>query len=227
MPATHTKDELSHFLKPGTKLSIEMELGPQKSSSYSTTYLGCKENAYLIIDIPTRLVEDHAIRRLNNADVVIRGVSDTELGHVVAFKSSVLMHIVHPSPLLFVRLPKTFATKPVREFERYKLKMGCTIDHKGNLYTGSLIDFSLAGIGITTLIEPEFQVGDNVTIASALSVYVGKDNDCLIANIKKLTKGWIIGIKFEKPIAMTDQLKISLLEQYFLSSNQRLMLKEN
>ncbi|MDV6252394.1 flagellar brake protein [Vibrio sp. EA2] len=219
MPATHTKDKLSHFLKPGTKLSIEMELGPQKSSSYTTTYLGFKENAYLIIDIPAKLLEDHAIRRLNNADVVIRGVSDTELGHVVAFKSSVLTHVSHPSPLLFVRIPTTFATKPVREFERYKLKMDCTIDHKGNLYSGSLIDFSLAGIGISTLIEPEFQVGDNVTITSALSTYVGNDNPCLIANIKKLTKGWMIGIKFEKPITMTEQLKVALLEPYFMSSN--------
>ncbi|MBR9786553.1 MAG: flagellar brake protein [Vibrionaceae bacterium] len=227
MPATHTKNELSHFLKPGTKLSIELEFGPQKSSSYSTTYLGFKENAYLIIDIPTRLLEDHAIRRLNNADVVIRGVSDTELGHVIAFKSSVLIHIVHPSPLLFVRIPTTFATKPVREFERYKMKMDCAIDHDGNRYTGSLIDFSLAGIGISTLIEPEFQVGDSVTITSALNAYVGNDNQCLIANIKKLTKSWIIGIKFEKPIAMTDQLKVALLEQYFLSSNQRLTLKAN
>lgn len=219
MPATHTKDELSHFLKPGTKLSIEMELGPQKSSSYVTTYLGLKENAYLIIDIPTKLLEDHAIRRLNNADVVVRGVSDTELGHVVAFKSSVLMHISHPSPLLFVRIPTTFATKPVREFERYKLKMDCTIDHGGHVYDGSLIDFSIAGIGISTLFEPEFQVGDSVRVDSALSAYVGSDNNCLIANIKKLAKGWIIGIKFDKPIAMTDQLKVALLEQYFLSSN--------
>ncbi|UYI50144.1 flagellar brake protein [Vibrio natriegens] len=219
MPATHTKDELSHFLKPGTKLSIEMELGPQKSSSYVTTYLGFKENAYLIIDIPTKLLEDHAIRRLNNADVVVRGVSDTELGHVVAFKSSVLMHISHPSPLLFVRIPTTFATKPVREFERYKLKMDCTIDHSGHVYAGSLIDFSIAGIGISTLFEPEFKVGDNVRVDSALSAYVGSDNHCLIANIKKLAKGWVIGIKFDKPIVMTDQLKVALLEQYFLSSN--------
>lgn len=122
MPATHTKDELSHFLKPGTKLSIEMELGPQKSSSYSTTYLGCKENAYLIIDIPTRLVEDHAIRRLNNADVVIRGVSDTELGHVVAFKSSVLMHIVHPSPCCLFAYPRRLPQNPFASLNATNLK---------------------------------------------------------------------------------------------------------
>ncbi|MCG9774850.1 flagellar brake protein, partial [Vibrio diabolicus] len=37
--------------------------------------------------------------------------------------------------------------------------------------------------------------------------------------IKKLVKGWVIGIKFESPIAMSHELKTELLEQSFLTSN--------
>ncbi len=97
MPATHTKDVLHKFLKPGMKLSINFEFGPKDKFSYSTVYLGIKENSYLILDIPMRLLEDQVMRKLHNADVIVRGVSDTELGHVLAFKSSVLMTAVRPS----------------------------------------------------------------------------------------------------------------------------------
>lgn len=98
MPATHTKDELHRFLKPGMKLSTNFEFGPKDQYTYSTTYLGMKENAYLILDIPMRLLEEQVMRKLPNADIIVRGVSDTELGHVIAFKSSVLTTTVRPSP---------------------------------------------------------------------------------------------------------------------------------
>ncbi|MDW1897995.1 flagellar brake protein [Vibrio sp. Vb1337] len=219
MPATHTKDELHRFLKPGMKLSTNFEFGPKDQYTYSTTYLGMKENAYLILDIPMRLLEEQVMRKLPNADVIVRGVSDTELGHVIAFKSSVLTTTVRPSPLLFIRIPGTFATKPVREHERYKLQMDCNVIHAGNVYDGSLIDFSLAGVGISTLIEPEFNVGESVTIECPLSHYIGEENRCVIANIKKLARGWVVGIKFASSIEMTHELKTELLEQSFLTSN--------
>ncbi|QLK49045.1 flagellar brake protein [Vibrio owensii] len=218
MPSTHTKDELNKFLKTGMRLSINFEFGQDEKYIYAATYLGLKENAYIILDIPTRLLEEQALRKLSNVDVIIRGVSDTDLGHVVAFKTSVLMNLVRPSPLLFIRIPATFATKPVREHERYKLQLDCAIDHMSNKYDGCLVDFSLSGCGISTLIEPEFAVGDRITIESPLSGYIDEDNRCSIANIKKLQKGWIVGVKFAEPLDMTEALKNELLEQSFSAS---------
>ncbi|WP_045370573.1 PilZ domain-containing protein [Vibrio campbellii] len=218
MPSTHTNDELHKFLKTGMRVSINFEFGPEEKYIYAATYLGLKENAYIILDIPTRLLEEQALRKLNNVDVVIRGVSDTDLGHVVAFKTSVLMNLLRPSPLLFVRIPATFATKPVRGHERYKLQLACTIDHMSNRYESNLVDFSLSGCGISTLIEPEFAVGDTITIESPLSGYIDEENRCSVANIKKLQKGWIVGVKFAEPLNMTDDLKNELLEHSFSAS---------
>lgn len=215
MPSTHSKDELHRFLKTGMRLWVNFEFSSEEKYSYAATYLGLKENAYIILDIPTRLLEEQALRKLNNVDVVIRGVSDTDLGHVIAFKTSVLMNILRPSPLLFIRIPATFATKPVREHERYKLQLDCTIDHMSNKYEGSLLDFSLSGCGISTMVEPEFLVGDRITIESRLSSYIDDDNRCTVANIKKLAKGWIIGVQFAEPLNMSEELKTELLEQSF------------
>ncbi|CAE6944786.1 Flagellar protein YcgR [Vibrio sp. B1FIG11] len=163
MPSTHTNDELHKFLKTGMRVSINFEFGPEEKYIYAATYLGLKENAYIILDIPTRLLEEQALRKLNNVDVVIRGVSDTDLGHVVAFKTSVLMNLLRPSPLLFVRIPATFATKPVRG-------------------------------------------------------HIDAENRCSVANIKKLQKGWIVGVKFAEPLNMTDDLKNELWEHSFSAS---------
>ncbi|WP_104037159.1 flagellar brake protein [Vibrio jasicida] len=215
MPSTHSKDELHRFLKTGMRLWVNFEFSSEEKYSYAATYIGLKENTYIILDIPTRLLEEQALRKLNNVDVVIRGVSDTDLGHVIAFKTSVLMNILRPSPLLFIRIPATFATKPVREHERYKLQLGCAIDHMNNKYEGCLIDFSLSGCGISTMIEPEFLIGDRITIDSPLSGYIDDDNRCSVANIKKLAKGWIIGVQFAEPLNMTEELKTELLEQSF------------
>ncbi|MDF2155334.1 PilZ domain-containing protein [Vibrio sp. CAU 1672] len=219
MPATHNKEELHGFLKTGIKLSVCFEFNSTDKYTYTSTYLGLKENAYLILDIPIRLLEELALRQLNNADVIIRGVADTELGHVIAFKTSVLMHIVKPSPLLFVRIPNNFATKPIREYGRYKLDQPCQIDHQNNIYEGTLVDFSLSGCGIATQIEPEFKVGAEVIITSPLDNDIGKDNQCKVANIKKMTKGWIIGIQFSHPIEMKEELKHNLIELSFAASS--------
>lgn len=218
MPSTHTKDELHKFLKTGMRISVNFEFGQEEKYIYAATYLGLKENAYIILDIPARLLEEQALRKLTNVDVVIRGVSDTDLGHVIAFKTSVLMNLVRPSPLLFVRIPATFATKPVREHERYKLQLDCAIDHTGNKYDGSLVDFSLSGCGISTLVEPEFEIGERITIESPLSGYIDEENHCSVANIKKLPKGWIIGVKLEVPLDMSEELKNELLEHSFSAS---------
>ena len=50
MPATHTKDELHRFLKPGMKLSTNFEFGPKDQYTYPTTYLGMKENAQVVLN---------------------------------------------------------------------------------------------------------------------------------------------------------------------------------
>ncbi len=219
MPSTHTKEDLNKFLIGGIKLSVTLEFGPIEKYTYPATFIGLKEGVFLLLDVPIRLIEEQALRKLDNIDVVIRGISKTDLGHVIAFKTTALFVQQRPSPLLFLRIPASFVSKPVREHERYKIELDCTLKHENDVYEGTLVDFSISGCGFTSLVEPEFEVGDVVSISSPLDEYLEAEHPCSIANIKKLHKGWMIGVKFTSEVALSNELKVQLLEYSFASGN--------
>ncbi len=216
---TFDKDDLPKFLKPGMKVSISFHFGPRDQQILPATVLGLKESKFLILDLPQKVAEDLALRKLDNADVVIRGIADTDLGHAVAFKTSVLSVISKPSLMVFLRLPGNFITKPIREHERYKLNLNCTVNHQKNLYDCTLVDFSISGCGLTTLIEPEFELEDVIRLEFPLNRYLSADNTYRIVSIKKITKGWAVGVKFDKPVLLSKELRQELLEQAFQAAS--------
>ncbi|HAS6065406.1 TPA: flagellar brake protein [Vibrio vulnificus] len=213
MPSTYTKDDIPRFVKPGMRLNATFEFGPQDSLTLPAFFVGLKAGQYLIIDLADK--EELLLRKLDNVDVILRGIADTELGHVVAFKTSVLSTISKPDFLLFLRFPATLATKPIREHERYKIDLACTLNHNGNLYEGRMSDFSLSGCAFFTLVEPEFKKGDIVKLESTLNRFLSADNGAKVASIRKLANGWSIGIKFETSVLLSRELKRELLELSF------------
>jgi hypothetical protein len=212
-----TREQLYKFLQIGMSLTLTFEFGEGNKFNYPATFIGRKEDGYLILDVSQRMISEQSTRRLENADVIVRGVSNTELGHVIAFKTSVLVVTNNPSPILFTRLPFNFASKAVREHERYKLDLPCNLDHQGNLYEATLADFSVSGCGIKTLIEPDFKEGDRVFVESEFSHFIDQDNKCLVAKITKLNQGWFIGVRFENTLVLSNELKSLLLESSFES----------
>lgn len=212
-----TLEQLYKYLQIGMNLTLTFEFGEGSKFNYPATFVGRKDSGYLIIDVPQRMLSEQPLRRLENADVVVRGVSNTELGHVIAFKTSILMVLNKPSPIIFTRLPFNFASKAVREHERYKMELPCTLDHQNNLYEATLADFSISGCGVKTLIEPDFNQGDRIFIQSEFSHYIDDNNICSVAKITKQAQGWFIGVRFETPLELTNQLKSQLLESSFES----------
>ncbi|ELP5727180.1 flagellar brake protein [Vibrio vulnificus] len=213
MPSTYTKDDIPRFIKPGMRLNATFEFGPKDSLTLPAFFVGLKAGQYLIIDVVDK--EDFVLRKLENADVILRGIADTELGHVVAFKTSVLSVITKPDFLLFLRFPAALATKPIREHERYKIDLHGTLNHDGNLYEGRMSDFSLSGCGFITLAQPEFHKGEIVKVETPLNRFLSADNPAKVASIRKLANGWSVGIKYEKPVLLSKELKRELLELSF------------
>ncbi|HAS6346704.1 flagellar brake protein [Vibrio sp. IRLE0018] len=213
MPATYTKEDIPRFVKPGMRLNATFEFGPQDSLTLPAFFVGLKHAQYLIIEVVDK--EDFVLRKLENADVILRGIADTELGHVVAFKTSVLSVITKPDFLLFLRFPTALATKPIREHERYKIDLQGTLNHDGNLYEGRMSDFSLSGCGFITLAQPEFHKGEIVKVETPLNRFLSADNPAKVASIRKLANGWSVGIKYEKPVLLSKELKRELLELSF------------
>lgn len=215
----NNSQDIQKFMKPGMKVSVTLEFGPTDKLIIHTHYIGCKDEQYLIIELPIKILEDLSMRQLANVDTVIRGISDTELGHIIAFKTSVINTITKPFPLLFLRAPKQFATKAVREHQRYKLSLPVTVSYQSNVFEGTILDFSVSGCGLLLETRNELVCDTEINVESQLKRFLPSDIKYCIVSVKRHQKGQLVGIKFNNPIIMGDDLKQEILEQAFIAGS--------
>ncbi|CDS98649.1 PilZ domain-containing protein [Vibrio coralliirubri] len=211
--------ELFRYLKPGTKTAGVLEFGPNDSIQISTLYIGHKEDQYLILELTQKATEALTLRKLTNVDIIVRAITDTELGHIVAFKTNVLAHITSPAHLIFLRPPSNFATKPIREHERYKVRLSCEVTFDTLSLDATLVDFSASGCGIYLTQQSDIDVGWKIKVNSDLNEYLGDDLVYKVVSKKRQRQGWLLGIQFPEHLDMSDELKTLLLEQAFVSGS--------
>jgi c-di-GMP-binding flagellar brake protein YcgR len=218
------KNDICSFLSSEMKIMINIEFGPNDAYQFATRLVGYKPYHYLIIDYPHAVQEALVVRSLNNANVVMRGMSDTELGHIIAFKTSIAQISHKPFPMLFLRMPRHFVTKPIRQHKRIKISLPATInERKGERkIDGTLVDFSVTGCGIFVG-KQSYSEEDNfltkeryVSVHSSLTECIEHPLDIRIANIVKQPEGHFVGLHFSKALPFNDQLKHLLFEHTFL-----------
>ncbi|MFA0156757.1 PilZ domain-containing protein [Vibrio sp. 10N.261.46.A3] len=213
------KLELFRYLKPGTKTAGVLEFGPDDSIQISTLYIGHKEDQYLILELTQKATEALTLRKLTNVDIIVRAITDTELGHIVAFKTNVLAHITSPAHLIFLRPPSNFATKPIREHERYKVRLSCEVTFDTLSLDATLIDFSASGCGIYLTQQSDIDVGWKIKVNSDLNEFLDDDLVYKVVSKKRQRQGWLLGVQFPEHLDMSDELKTLLLEQAFVAGS--------
>lgn len=208
-------EKLGNYLQPGMKISASIQFGPQDSLTFSTTLVGFKATQFLLLDMPIKTYESLVMQKLSNVQIVIRGMTDTELGHIIAFRSSIYQVISTPFNLLFIRYPKHFASKAIREHERYKISLPVTLteqnDHFEKSFSGTLVDFSVSGCGVFIDGENELQLNHAVSLSSALDSWLPQDLASHVVSLRRKDKGYLVGIKFSSMIEMTDDLRTQIL----------------
>lgn len=218
MPKDNSQ-ELFRYLKPGTRTAGVLEFGPQDSIQVSTLYIGHKEDQYLVLELSQKSTEALTLRKLNNVDIIIRAITDTELGHIVAFKTSVLSHITHPAHLIFLRPPSNFATKPIREHERYKINLSCEVSFDTLALDATLIDFSISGCGVLLTQQSDIDIGMKIKVSSILDEHLPEDLAYKVVSKKRQGQGWLLGIQFPEHLELDEELKKLLLELAFNTGN--------
>lgn len=215
MSGSLSGDELGNYLQPGMKISATIQFAEQDCITFATTLVGFKATQFLLLDMPIKTYESLVMRKLSNVPIVIRGMSDTELGHIIAFRSSIYQATSTPFNLLFIRFPKQFAKKTIREHERYKISLPVTLteksDHFDKHFNGTLVDFSVSGCGIFIKGENELQLNHAIIISSTLDPWLPQDLTSHVVSIRRRDKGHLIGIKFSSMINMTDELRAQIL----------------
>ncbi|RJX75461.1 flagellar brake protein [Vibrio sinensis] len=211
-------DELLPLLNPGNKISVTLQFGPEDTMVFTSLYIGCKPERFMIIDLPTKVHEALLMRQVNNVSIIVRSVTSTKLGHIIAFKSSVLCLTTTPSTMLFVRLPRFFASKPIRSHERFSLTLPITLNANNIAYDATMIDFSVSGCALFVAGENELSKGTQINIDSAMSSLLPKDIEYHVVSINKEKQGHKLGIQFGQEILMNDPLKMFLLQESYSSS---------
>ncbi|OEE38700.1 PilZ domain-containing protein [Vibrio anguillarum] len=220
MPIPNTNsDDLIKLLKPCMKILVTIEFGPEDSYSFSTTIVGCKRERYVLIDMPVKAREDLVMRKIVNIQIILRGICDTELGHILAFKTSIIRSISKPFGLLFIKFPKHFVTKPIREHERYKLSLPAVMHEGKHQFKGKLIDFSISGCALFIPGLHHLEKDMFIEIKSTLSPLLPQDLACQIVSVRQQGKGMLVGVKFLESIAMTAALKKEILERAFMAGS--------
>jgi c-di-GMP-binding flagellar brake protein YcgR len=223
--SANENSDLCRFLTPDMKMQVKVEFGPNDTHQFTTRLIGYKSYHYLILDYPRSVHQALIVRNLTNSNVVIRGMSDSDLGHIIAFKSSIVQRSNQPFPMIFVRMPRHFVTKPIRQHKRIKLSLPVTIidNQEGNRnIEGTLVDFSVSGCGVfinDKAIPPQdsfLQKDLTVSIKSAITEAIDTDVNTRIANVVQQANGQFVGLRFSKALPINGHLKDVLFEHTIL-----------
>lgn len=221
IPMTHTHetlDELYTLLRPGVKLSVTLNFGPNDEFSFTSSYIGHKESQFFVLDFPQKAAEALIMRKLTNTEVIVRGITASKLGHVVAFKSSVMCKLNQPCHMLCVREPSHFATKTIRDHERFSVHMPVEIRSNNVSYQATIVDVSVSGCAVFITGENELSTSSAIELHNDLSKTLPKPPKYSIVSINKEKSGHKLGIKFSPELELTEELKTLFLEQAHLHS---------
>lgn len=218
------KHDLCHYLTTDMKMRVKVEFGPNDTHPFSTRLIGFKPYHYLILDYPKSAHQALVVRNLTNSKIIVRGMSNTDLGDIIAFKSSIVQRFNQPFPLLFIRMPSHFVTKPIRQHKRIKLSLPATINSQegDKNIAGTLVDFSVSGCGVFIKGKPQspqdsfLQKDLTVSIRSAITEAIGSDINTRIANVAQQANGQFVGLHFSQPLPLNETLKDVLFEHTIL-----------
>lgn len=197
------------------RLSVTIKFGPKDEYSLHCNLIGMKDNQFLLLDLSQKSVEDLITRKTTNVGVVVRGITDTDLGHIIAFKSQIITVTSRPTWLMFIKLPYNFESKPIRANKRFKLKLPVAVTFEENIHKATLRDLSTSGCGIYFDNIIELTKESQITIEPKLE-YFPKDSPlCHIVNIRRHNGGMLVGIRFESEIEIEDNLKYEILDLAF------------
>ncbi|WED24225.1 flagellar brake protein [Vibrio sp. JC009] len=212
-------NKIKDYLEFGMKLSVVIKFGQKDEYSLHSHLVGIKEGQFLILDMPPKAVEDLITRRTTNVRVVVRGITDTEYGDIIAFSSEIITVSSRPTWLMYIKLPYDFETKAIRENRRIKVNLPVNLTYDSEEYKATLRDISVSGCGVFLKKPLDIKKDDKVILETNLEHFPGKSIECIIVNFRKYTNDTFLGIRFEPELEMTEGFRHELFDKAILNLN--------
>lgn len=211
-----SRPDIKRYLTIGMKLSGMIRFGPDDEHRFHCSFIGMKDKQYLIFELGQKCMEELITRRTKDADVVIKGVADTEFGHIIAFRSQIIGIKPLTGWLMFVRYPVRTEIRQIRENKRLKVDIRAVLKLDKLRVSGKIVDLSISGCGVLVTAEPDIEIGAEVQIEPAIKHLPKTIPKCRIVNIRKGAEGTLLGIAFDHPVEVTEQLRLEVFEQVIL-----------
>lgn len=205
--------DLKKFLQFGMKLSSVINFGPTNQYTFTGTFIGLKEHNYLIFELSTKATEDLVTRNINGSEIVLRGVTNTDEGHVIAFRSRILgVKMMGSSWLIFLSYPNKFETKPIRATKRYKVNIGAMVEICGQEYKAQLLDISVAGCGLLIKERIIVKPGEEVNVVPDLKNIPKPYPKAYVVNSRVQSDSTIVGVELVQDLEWSDELRLEILQ---------------
>jgi c-di-GMP-binding flagellar brake protein YcgR len=206
--------DLKRYLTIGMKLSGVINFGPKEEYSFHCTFIGMKERQFLIFELSAKSMEELITRRTNNVDVVIKGVADTEFGHIFAFRSQIIGIKSLVGWLMFVRYPTYTEIRKIRDNKRYKVAIDARLKLEQQTVAAQIVNLSVSGCGLLVPDGVMIEAGTEVSIVPAIKHMPDTIPKCTVVNNHKEPDGTVLGIAFDSPVDVTEELKLEVLENF-------------
>lgn len=210
--------DLKEYLQFGMRLSAVISFGVKDKHTISCQFVGMKENNFLIFELSNRSMEELVVRKVNNVSIVIRGITDTIEGHVIAFRSKIAGIKMFGAWLMFVNYPSKVESKPIRENKRFKVHIGAKVKIGRRIYTAELLDLSISGCALHVKESLSVEIGDEIIVKPEIDNIQAVHPKCFVVNIRKQLDGIVLGIEFDQSLDVSDELRLEVLQHVVLGS---------
>ncbi|NOI67839.1 PilZ domain-containing protein [Vibrio sp. 99-8-1] len=214
--ADPTLHDLKKYLQFGMRLSAVISFGPKDQYTVGCQFVGLKENNFLIFELNNRSMEELVVRKVNNVSVVVRGMADTEEGHVIAFKSRIAGIKLFGTWLMFVNYPVAVESKPIRENRRFKVHIGASAKIGKKNYRAELLDISISGCALLIKEPLEVEIGTEIAVDPEIEHLQNVHPKCSVVNFRKQLDGVVLGIEFDHYLDISDELRLEVLQHVVL-----------
>ncbi len=134
---------------PGHQLFIQFQGFPTRLKS---TFIGCQQNAYIIITIPNTVGIDSML--YEGTPVTVTYLHN---GVIYGFRSDIIYRLVSPARILFISFPKNIEKHELRKHHRVECNIPTKvkIENTETPFEGIMVDISMDGCKVVSLATSE------------------------------------------------------------------------
>ena len=183
----------------GMRLLIEVTFPNGTKSQATSRLIGYKKDAFILIEYPIGRDSGFDKIFLENANIIVRAITDTSFRDIVAFKTKINTIIYRPVKMLSLDMPVNIATHKIREQPRIDTVYTVDINCNGKQSSAKMMDFSISGCGLVIENKDIYIFkGNKINISLSISLDKKAELEGQVISVQAGANQCKVGIKFNQ-----------------------------